>query len=198
MPLFVLSSLELPVDNSDVGIIDWEIGLRRAVEHILERGHTKIGFIGDAYSRSKLRYFDMIMREHGVLLPGKWQHFSNHRFMEAGRDGMKRFLEMDSRPTAVLCSYDYVALGAMEYAREHGVEVPDEISFIGFDNLPICQMTRPRLTSIGTRSTDVSDDVVEIILKRIDNKFYRSGKPIVIKTKLHIRDSVADLREKQE
>ena len=197
IPLFALSSVEIPVENSDKGIIEWEDGLRNAAEHLIECGHTEIGFIGDSYSRSKFRQFDIIMREHGILISERWQHFSSKRFMDAGRDGMKKFLDSGGYPTAVLCSYDYVALGAMEYARECGLNVPEDISFIGFDNLPICQMTTPRLSSIGTRSSDVSDDVVDIILKRIDNRFYRSGKTMKIKTELHKRNSVADRRKKK-
>ena len=196
VPLFAVNSYEMEVQNADSATINFQKGVDEAVAYLKSMGHTRIGFIGEPITDGKYQWFASAMKNCGLKLYPELYYVSSDRFMAAGRQGVKYFLEEVQAPTAVVCAYDYIALGAMEYANSVGVCVPDELSLIGFDNTALSSIASPPLTTIRANTAEAFPQVVDLILKRIDNKFYRMRNSIEIDTSLVIRQSVADISKK--
>lgn len=125
---------------------------RLAMEHLIGLGHQRIGLIcgrTDLNDRAaeRRRSYEDVLREQGIVLDPDLVYERDFEFIE-GKTAMQRMLEEYDRPTAVFCANDIQAIGALTACREQGIEVPQEISIIGFDDLPVAQHTSPKLTTV--------------------------------------------------
>lgn len=174
--------------------VNFEQGTRIAIKHLKELGHRKIGFIGpfldlppDNY---KPRYlaFQKIMDELDLEYRREWIVGSDLFFIQSGYDAAKRLLEQDSLPTAVYCVCDEIAYGAMKAFREAGVKIPDDISVIGFDNLPMSDLVFSPLTTVNVNRAKMGRTAVKMLMNRIRNNDLPQQKKI-IDVDLTIRES---------
>ena len=102
---------------------------------------------------------------------------------------MKKLIELENRPTAVFCSNDDIAVGAMKAIFESGLNVPNDISIIGFDDSNFCNYVTPPLTSVRKDSLTMSEYGGINLLNVIKNKEVNKEK-VYIESKLVVRDSV--------
>ena len=134
-----------------VGVDERAAG-RIATEHLLELGHTRIGFVaGDAFAlptREKTIGRDDALRAAGIEPNGYVAHASFT--VEGGRVALSTLLEEHTAdpPTAVICSNDLMAIGVLQQAVELGLRVPDDLSVVGFDGIEATEWTQPMLTTI--------------------------------------------------
>lgn len=141
-----LDSPTIVVGGSVQGVrhvgIDDDAAVREAVEHLISLGHTKIGHVrgGGSYGlyfevpRIREESYLATMADHGLPVRGEWSVFGDFRFNEA-KIGVKRMLSMvNERPTALFCSSDEMAFGALTAASELGIRVPEELSIAGIDD----------------------------------------------------------------
>ena len=84
---------------------------------------------------------------------------------------MSELIDSGNLPTAIFCAYDYIALGAIKCAREHGLKIPDDLSIIGSDGITVGAYLETPLTSISIDSENVCETAIEILMKKIDNKY---------------------------
>jgi LacI family transcriptional regulator len=113
-----------------------------AGRHLLELGHRRIGFIGDALadpfgftsSRDREQGFARVLAEAGVAIPRGWTGHGAHGRYEA-RELARRMLATDDRPTAIFAASDTQALGVIAAARETGLHVPEDLSVVGYDDI---------------------------------------------------------------
>lgn len=134
------------VDGAGSGVssvvIDDENGGRMATRHLVELGHERIGFIGDApqnpfgftSSARRERGYRAVLIEAGLGPDDAGVRYGAHD-REVARDLALEILDRDRRPTAVFCCSDVQALGVMEAARALGLRVPDDVSVVGFDDV---------------------------------------------------------------
>ena len=80
---------------------------------------------------------------------------------------MESLLQVSPRPTAVFCATDMIALCAMNYARSRGIRIPEDISFIGIDDVLISSYVYPALTSVRVDKTEMGKKAMEILLRKI-------------------------------
>jgi LacI family transcriptional regulator len=125
---------------------------RLAMEHLIGLGHRRIGLVcgrTDLNDRAaeRRRAYEDVLREEGIAIDPDLVFERDFEFIE-GRTAMQRMLAEYDRPTAVFCANDIQAIGALTACREQHVAVPEEISVIGFDDLPIAQHTSPKLTTV--------------------------------------------------
>jgi len=141
-------------DNAEVPTLlpDDEQGARLAVEHLVSLGHRRIAHITgpqhfEAVQRRSAGYRTAITKgrvgDYSQTLMGRWSEASGYDMARdlfaAGRD----------RPDAIFAGSDQIARGAMEYLREHGISIPQDVSIIGFDNWEVmAEAVRPKLTTI--------------------------------------------------
>jgi len=166
-------------------------GARLATEYLLDLGHRHIGFIGGPRqgqsARLRLRGYLEALRSVGItpdpalVLPGEGR-------AENGRRGLRRLLASRAPATAVVCYNDLTAFGVLAEARAAGLRVPDDLSVVGFDNLPFSELTAPPLTTIEQPKEALGQRAVELVLH------LRRGEPVedvVLGCTLVERDSCA-------
>lgn len=125
---------------------------RLAMAHLTDLGHRRIGLICgrtavNDRARERRRAYEDALGEIGLSLDLDLVFERDFEFVE-GSAAMRRMLEGQERPTAVFCANDIQAIGALQECLEAGLRVPEDISIIGFDDLPIARYVRPRLTTI--------------------------------------------------
>lgn len=176
------------INNSD--------SAKLAVEYLINCGHKKIGYLRGAFRikafRSRAIGYKLTMGNHDLAVESKFT-FTLSTTMDGAYKDMKRLLEKKPElPTAFFSDNDMVALGAMKALQEAGYKIPEDISIIGFDDLPFCEIVSPRLTSIRVPKQEMG----QIAVKRIIEMIKEPGN---VKTKVQVctdfveRDSVKNL-----
>lgn len=123
-------------------IIDDIKGGRLATNYLIDRGHRKIGFIGDhiekpisfTSTRRRLEGFTQALHKAGLLYNPDWVWYGEHS-REAAREYARRILSLPDRPTAIFASIDTLAFGVLAAAGDLGLRVPDDVAVIGFDDI---------------------------------------------------------------
>ena len=145
-------------DNPNVcytGTDNYE-GIRFAVEHLCRLGHKKIGFInGSRYSLvsdQRQEAFENSMKEFQLPINDKLMSYG-YFVAESAKYHMPGFLEEGA--TAIVCANDLIAQGVIDYCHKNGYQVPEDISVIGFDNIPIAATTTPPLTTIAQQRNEL-------------------------------------------
>jgi DNA-binding LacI/PurR family transcriptional regulator len=144
--------------------VDNVAGIRLALGHLVGLGHTRIGLVGGAALgdiREREAAFRDAAVELGLSLPdGNVQRVEN-TFAAAG-PALDRLLGQTSAPTAVVASTDVLAIGLLHAAAELGVRVPDDLSVVGFDDIPFAAATVPSLTTVHMPVTEMCGAALEI------------------------------------
>ena len=130
--------------------VDNRLGTRIAVEHLIGLGHERIAFIGgrllgDIRER-QAAYTEAVSPILGEIPRAYLQHVANTP--EGGEAALGALLRLSPRPTAIVASTDVLAIGVLRGALLRGVQVPDELSVVGFDDIPMAKSTVPGLTTI--------------------------------------------------
>ena len=130
--------------------VDNRLGTRIAVEHLIGLGHERIAFVGgrllgDIRER-QAAYTEAVSPILGEIPPAYLQHVANTP--EGGEAALGALLRLSPRPTAIVASTDVLAIGVLRAALLRGVQVPDELSVVGFDDIPMAKSTVPGLTTI--------------------------------------------------
>jgi len=171
--------------------VDYGMGIREAVDHLFQLGHRRIGFIsGPSDLRSAMTRRSAFLKwfEHyGLLLDEKLIESGNHK-IDGGDAAMRRLLALSPRPTALVASNDLTAFGALRAISGAGLRVPDDISVIGFDDIELCQVTQPPLTTIRLSRRELGEIAFEA-LHTIIRGTSKTGHEYRVDTRLVVRDS---------
>ena len=196
LPLIIIAHSEQTAQNADIVRIEMGKGMSDAIKTVKEYGHRKVGFIGERFAYVKELKFREAMRAIGLPIYEKFTYISKERFAKAGEDGMKAFIAGGELPSVIITAYDQIAYGAMRYAKSVGYSIPNDISFVGMDDISSISYLDIPLSSIHINLEDVCSQVSELIFKRIENKHYRSRTEITVPTTVKIRESLKDLSKK--
>jgi LacI family transcriptional regulator len=202
-----LSKRSVPIVFMDVGqigprmshvSIDYGNGIRQAVEHVVELGHKSIGFISgplDLHSaRTRQQAFVDGMRHHAIPLDRRLVREGTHT-ADGGEKAMKELLKLSKLPTAVVCSNDWTAIGALHAIHAAGLRVPDDVSLVGFDDIPLTSYTTPTLTTIRMSARDVGATAFQALFSLIGEE-HLEGDVYQVPTRLVVRESTAKPRRK--
>lgn len=184
-----------PVDSVDYVDVDNVGGARMAIEHLLRLGHRRVGTITGPLSmtpaQDRLDGFRSVMVAH--RLPLSERLVAEGDFTEAGgRAAMTRLLEEE--PTAVFAASDSMAIGAIKAIRNANLRVPEDISVVGFDDVPSAVSIEPELTTVRQPIERLGQLAVEILISRIEEKGHDAvtTQRIVLPTELVVRKSCAE------
>jgi len=199
-----LKSRKIPLVFIDVGPqlprvsnikIDYLHGIRQAVQHLAALGHKSIAFISGPLTLksavARQRAFLQSMQE--ISLPVDEKHLieGNHT-LEGGMDALKKILELPKRPTAVICSNDMTAIGVMREGYEAGLQIPRDLSLVGFDDIRLAQFVIPPLTTIRMSQTEIARMAFNALLAEVQRQIPSpNGSEYVLRTSLVLRDSTA-------
>jgi LacI family transcriptional regulator len=184
-------------EKSVVNILcEEKTGAYNAVKYLIENGHRDIAIIeGKEGFKSTVDRKDGFLKaliESKILINNDYI-VSGEYDIESGYSAMNKLLKLKKKPTAVFCSNDDMAVGAIKAIYEKGLKVPDDISVVGFDDSEFCRYIIPALTTVRKPIKDVSQKGAEILMNMIEND-ENSGEKIYVPTKLKIRDSVVAIK----
>jgi DNA-binding LacI/PurR family transcriptional regulator len=159
-----------PVDAPAVGV-DERVAGHLATEHLLNLGHERIGFIAGPTrflpTQQKAAGRAAALARAGI--DEQPELVAHEEFgVEGGRRALRSLLRRDDPPTAVICSSDLMAIGALQEAHDRGVGVPDQLSIIGFDGIPATGWTQPALTTIAQPIVDIAEMAVNALWSLVE------------------------------
>lgn len=185
--------MDTAVRGATVVSVDYAKGVMQAMEHLFSFGHRNIAFIsgpltlGSAKLRAKA--FLRELRAHGLAAEPHWTQEGDHR-VEGGHRAMKRILRSGRPPTAVLCSNDLTAIGAMGAIHESGLEIPRDISIVGFDDIQLSAYTQPALTTVQVSRRELAATAFRSLFHGQEPVVGKKHKrQFVIEPKLLVRQS---------
>jgi LacI family transcriptional regulator len=168
--------------------------MARMVGHLLDLGHTSFGLIARTFDRNdRTRHRVNAVRDTlaAAGLAVRPQHFRvvPEWTIGCGREGMKAILNETLHPTAVVCTNDYLACGALIEANASGVAVPDEISVTGFDDLELALHMDPPLTTIHVPAAEMGEAIADYVVKSLESGTCPLPPPV--EARLIVRRSTA-------
>jgi LacI family transcriptional regulator len=157
------STIKLPAIN-----IDNYAGGRMATEHLIRLGHKRIGFISGFFEASTARlrgYKEALVNasiafDQDLVVAGDF-------YQPSGFSGTTQLLNLANPPTAIFAANDLMAFGALEAVKEHGLRVSNDISVIGFDDIPMASQVYPPLTTIRQPLAEMGRAAVRMMLAKL-------------------------------
>jgi DNA-binding LacI/PurR family transcriptional regulator len=119
-------------------------------------------------SNSRLQGYRDALIGNGIILSDDYVRLSDYS-LRGGYESARDLMGMDSPPTAIFLYSDLMALGALRALADLGKRVPGDVSVIGFDDLPLCEYSVPRLSSVSHAKADLGRKAVERIRARTSN-----------------------------
>ncbi len=189
---FVLIDRTIPGVDCDVVLGDSSGGARQLVEHLISLGHRRIGFIVESddvsTARDRRRGYEAALSAAGIALdPALVAHAAPDP--SGGSAGMGRLLELEERPTAVFTVNNLVALGAIEAVREAGLEVPDDVALVCFDDIEYASRLYPFLTAMEQPAQTFGTLGTQLLLERIEGRGPERRHEVVLPGEFIIRKS---------
>lgn len=180
-----------PFHTNDVSYIDVDnvAAAYEAVTHLIQLGYRKIGTITGALTSTV-----SLDRKEGYLraLLDAGLKLDKNLIVEGDFTETGGYLAMQcllpAQPDAVFAASDVMALGAMRAVREVGLRVPEDIAFVGFDDLPVATMANPPLTTIHQPIAEFGEKAVEMLIDLIENGV-KPPRCVIMDTELVIRES---------
>jgi len=183
---------ELAVDC--VGMDD-ENGTARAVEHLIQRGHRRIAFVGgfdtDLTRQRRVRSYRHSLRRHDIALDPALC-IAGPVSRRGGYDAMRALLRMPAPPTAAYCYSDVIAFGVMLGLGAAGLEAGKDLALIGFDDVPEAALWHPSLTTVSNDPRGLGVNAAQLMLRRIAEPDLPL-KRIIMPSRLIERDTTAAL-----
>lgn len=146
-------------------------GMTELTRYILSMGHTRVAYIeGNSASVTTVRLTSFLrtMQEAGIGVPESYLVQSIYHNPAAARAATEELLALPERPTCIIMSDDYAALGGMEAIRAHGLRIPEDISVAGYDGVPLLQMCRPRLTTVAQDTAAIGEAAARKLVHLIE------------------------------
>lgn len=162
---------------------DNETGVQKLVDYAVLKGHRRIAFIhghnNSIVTRTRVSQFYNIMKYHGLPVPADYVREGRYDGIELTRRMVLDMLRLPERPTCILLPDDITYLGAQDAAREMGLRIPEDISFAGYDGIPLTQTLSPKLTTIRQSSEGIGNTAAERLVSLIEQPDNVSRKPVV-------------------
>lgn len=152
---------------------DYTIAAYTATKHLIDMGHNDIAFISSNFLPSFYSQvfagFSKALGEKGGFLSPDWMCIDAIDG-ESAYDAMTKILSSPRRPTAVFCATDMFAISAMKCVKDHGLKIPEDVSFIGIDDIIISKYVEPALTTIKIDKKAMGTIAMELIVNKIEGK----------------------------
>lgn len=197
---FVMVDSDPSEDITCVKVDDYKSSCTAAM-HIIEHGHRRIAIVAfesgkecqwDKYTgtlRWRLKgYLDSLAKIGLSLESAEIMILECENSIKGGKDVLSRICRATSRPTAILAMSDIISIGIINAAREKGIDVPKDLSVVGYDDIPEAQRVNPPLTTVHQPIVEKGKCAGELLVKVIEGK--STAEHYTLPTKLVVRNSV--------
>lgn len=176
--------------------LDIEGGMRAAVQHLTEQGHTKIGHLAadidiETFSLRKKAYLET-MRDAGLVSRSGWQTAAPFDLTDAAI-AVQKVLRKADRPSAIVCDSDVLAGAVYLAAKALCLRIPEQLSVVGIDDSLIARLLDPVLTTVAIPAVQVGEQSVQLLIECLNGRERTRRSPIPLK--LIVRESTAPLRQ---
>lgn len=184
----------------DYVIIDSKKGTLQSIDYLFTKGHHKIAYLkglrGTLTAKQRYEAYEEAMAANRIKIEEKFIFEGDYKF-GSGVECADRLIEMDvdERPTAIICANDLMAIGLMQRLQKAGWKLPEQLSVIGFDDIPMSKWVYPALTTIAQPIRILVSKASSMLLKRIEgqrNKIEIAQQKETVTPMLVPRESVAE------
>jgi LacI family transcriptional regulator len=187
----VIVDRELEGVDADLVRIDHELGAYLATRHLLELGHRDIAYIGGpaetGVSQLRLGGFRRAMAEAGATAAG--DRVLHCDFTSLGGYAAAAQVLQGQRPTAIFAGNDMIGFGVLRAAAERQLNVPAELSVIGFDDIELSRYVYPPLTTVGQSIRELGESAASLLLARIGSPRQGAPEQRIVTPRLVLRES---------
>ena len=188
----LFSSQDETVDTVSVDIAS---AAKQAVACLRAQGHRHIAVAGEKKTKGRQ---ETLCDALGIDMSDAAVYVSAHRFEQAGIDCADRILQAKIPYTAILCTYDNIAIGVMKHLAAQGYAVPRDVSVVGINNIPFSQYAKPSLSTVDEHIDEMCDAAWQLLEKKMKNIYYHPPAPICLTGTFLRRESVGKTRETNE
>jgi LacI family transcriptional regulator len=167
----------LLIAGPDAGIdavsVDDRAGTRRAIRHLIDLGHKRIGFLDPNSSNlnsEKFEGYQRALADAGLPFDPTLIVAANGHYATHGYYALDNLMNIKQPPTAVFSHNDSLAMGALRWCHKHGRRVPEDISIMGYDNIEFTEFAQPPLTTMNYAVDQVSRMAVDRLMRLIEAK----------------------------
>jgi DNA-binding LacI/PurR family transcriptional regulator len=171
--------------------LDLRSGAREAARLLIDHGHRRIGFIGNFEDDLVRVSFTQELMRAGVPLEPDLEVIAGTG-RDAGAEAIRRLLSLGDPPTAVFARRDVLAAGALQAARHMGIRVPEELSIVGHDDIPLAR--RAGLTTVRIDCSELGRAAAQVLSGLLHEGSVGAAPPIV-HTKVIERHTVSRLEK---
>ena len=174
--------------------IDYQRGISQAIEHVVALGHRRAAIIaGPANNRTAITIRHALVTGLNERKLNPFPVIECNYRVDSGASAVRAVLSQPERPTVIFCGSDLIAMGAMKTLEEEGVQVPDDVSVVGIDDISFAFLARPPLTTISVPRERLGVIAFEALEKVLKLK-RRKGADYYLETELVVRRSTAPAR----
>jgi LacI family transcriptional regulator len=178
---------ELPLDNI---FVDSLAAARDAVTYLLGRGYRHVAMLGNTPGPGEARQQGYRQALQAAGVPVRDEFVIRCDFTEAGGyAGMQALLALPVRPDAVFAANDVMAMGALAALQAAGLQVPDDIAVMGFDDIPLARLLTPPLTTVRQYQTQLGRRAAELLLERLSGTYSGPGRSQEMPYEIVVRTS---------
>lgn len=180
-----------PLEKVNYVSCDNKQGAYRAVEHLINLGHRRIGFISGSFDLidgvDRFEGYKMALEKHNLeydnelVIKGYWTR-------EGGYEATWELLNRTKIPTAIFTANDQMAAGAVKAMRERGLQIPKDIAIVGFSDTQFASYIEPPLTTVREPTCQEGTAAAEMLVKLINSQEVKEPQ-VILPTKLVIRES---------
>lgn len=173
-------------------VIDDKKAAFEATKYCLEMGHKKVGFVaGPLDTRIFLRRLEgykKALQSFGLEVDQKLIQ-EGDLSAQSGKFAVKQLLNCKKRPTVIFACTDMMAIGALKEIKQRRLNVPKDISLVGFDDIPLASLVTPSLTTIHASGYEMGAKAAKLLIEQIEGEDTSRSK-VILETRLVIRESV--------
>jgi DNA-binding LacI/PurR family transcriptional regulator len=193
IPLVLIEENKGDIKDVPIVRIDCEGAACKAVRHLTEIGYQDIAIIygstPERENQRKITGYKQALAEAGIPERGEYiQEAANT--IEGGYIAAKRLIDLKKKPRAIFTTSDLLAFGAIDAMKDHGLKVPDDVAFVGFDNIRMSNLIDPKLTTVEKPLHKMGVVGARLLFDIIDTKGEENNnREILLQSKLKIRKS---------
>lgn len=163
---------------------DNESGVKNLIENAIRKGHRRIAFVhghnNSIVTKARISQFRNTMAVHSLPVPPEYVQEGRYNDIRLTRQIVQDLLKLPERPTFILLPDDISYLGAQDAARELSLRIPEDISFAGYDGIPLTQALIPKLTTIRQDSSRIGQLSAQRLIDLIEHPDTASRMPIIL------------------
>ena len=192
----VLIDRKIPDIQIDLVRADSEGGAYNLIKHLIELGHKKIATItgprevstsSDRVAGYQRAMLEANLEDHQSVYYGSYTQAS-------GYDLTRQALSLTTRPTAIFGTNNFISIGVLKALRDAGLGVPEDVTVVGFDDLPDSMVVEPILTVASQPAYEMGSQATELLLKRISGELPEGSHEVILPTEMILRSSSAPPR----